>query len=143
MAEPAGPLRSPGFWLHHAALAWRREVDSKLRPAGLTYTQFVVLASASWLGKKGSAPTQQEVAEFAGTDRMMTSKVVTTLEDRALIERTADSADSRAKRLHVTVEGRTVVSGAVRVVAEVDSHFFGDGERRESLLEEMRSIARG
>jgi hypothetical protein len=36
-----------------------------------------------------------------------------------------------------------LVSGAVRVGAEVDSQFFGDDERRESLLVEMRSIARG
>ncbi len=28
----------PGFWLHHAALAWRQVVDRRLRPLNLTPT---------------------------------------------------------------------------------------------------------
>ena len=41
MAEPRGPLMSPGFWLHHAALAWRQAMEHRLRPLGLTPTQFM------------------------------------------------------------------------------------------------------
>ena len=41
---------SPGFWLHHAALAWRQVFDRRLRPLNLTPTQFMLLASAGgWL----------------------------------------------------------------------------------------------
>jgi hypothetical protein len=29
-------MLSPGFWLHHAALAWRAELDARLRLLGLT-----------------------------------------------------------------------------------------------------------
>ncbi|WP_322769495.1 hypothetical protein [Frankia sp. Cr1] len=54
--QAAGPLASPGFWLHRAGLA----------------------------GTQGP-PTRQDVAEFAGADRMMTSKVVRALEHRGLL----------------------------------------------------------
>ena len=37
---------SPGFWLHHAALAWRQVFDRRLRPLNLSPTQFMLLASA-------------------------------------------------------------------------------------------------
>lgn len=49
MSADEGPLRSPGFWLHHAALTWRAELDARLRPLGLTPTQFMLLGSAGWL----------------------------------------------------------------------------------------------
>lgn len=34
--QESGPMLSPGFWLHHAALTWRAEMDTRLRPLGLT-----------------------------------------------------------------------------------------------------------
>ena len=40
---------SPGFWLHHAALAWRQVFDRRLRPLNLTRLKFMLLASAGWL----------------------------------------------------------------------------------------------
>ena len=87
MSEPdAGPLLSPGFWLHQAALAWRAELEARLRPLGLTPTQFLLLASTGWLERTGK-PTQQALAEHTGADRMMTSRVVRTLEERSRLRR--------------------------------------------------------
>ncbi len=106
-AEPRGPLASPGFWLHHAALSWRQLFDRRLRPLNLTPTQFMLLAAAGWLAASaGQPPTQQEVADHAGADRMMTSKVLQTLVDRGLVQREPDPADGRMKRLRLTPEGR-------------------------------------
>jgi DNA-binding MarR family transcriptional regulator len=118
-------MLSPGFWLHHAALAWRAELDSRLRPLGLTHTQFMLLASTGWLEHVGRPPTQQEVAEHAGADRMMTSRVVRTLEERGLLERDADEADGRALRLRLTESGRAVTRPAIDAAQAVDAAFFG------------------
>ena len=75
---------SPGFWLHHAALAWRQVFDRRLRPLNLTPTQFMLWRPpGGWLRLR--PPTQQEVADHAGTDRMMTFKVLQTLMDRGLV----------------------------------------------------------
>ncbi len=82
--QAVGPLASPGFWLHRAGLAWLADLDQRPRPLGLAHTQFALLA-ASWLAGTQGPPTRQDVAEFAGADRMMTSKVVRALEHRGLL----------------------------------------------------------
>ena len=125
MSEPAaGPLLSPGFWLHQAALAWRAELETRLRPLGLTPTQFLLLASTGWLERTGK-PTQQAVAEHAGADRMMTSKVVRTLEERGLLLRESDESDARVLRLALTPAGRTLTRQATKIARDVDAEFFG------------------
>ena len=59
MSQLTGPLASPSYFLHKAALAWRREFGIRLRPHGLTPTQFDALASLSWIGHTVDEPTQQ------------------------------------------------------------------------------------
>ena len=121
----AGPLLSTGFWLHQAALAWRAELDARLRPLGLTPTQFLLLASTGWLEHLGEQPTQQDVAHQAGADRMMTSKVVRALEERGLLRRDVDSSDARVLRLALTPTGRELTRAATGIARDVDSGFFG------------------
>ena len=120
-----GPLASPGFWLHHAALTWRAELDGRLRPLGLTPTQFMLLGSAGWLDQQSVAPTQQEVAEHAGADRMMTSKILRDLDERGLLTRRADPGDGRVLRVQLTPEGRELTRAAIAVAADLDKTFFG------------------
>jgi len=139
MPEPRGPLMSPGFWLHHAALEWRARLDRALRPVGLTPTQFNLLGSIGWLDRTlPSPPTQQQVADHAGADRMMTSKVLRTLEERGLVTRAADPGDARSLRLRLTDEGRRITSRAVRLAVAVDHELFGEhGERLREQLQEV------
>lgn len=142
MAEPRGPLRSPGFWLHHAALAWRRQLDASLADLPLTHTQFNLLASTNWLSRDGTGPTQQQAADLAGADRMMASKVFAKLEQRGLLERRTHPFDTRAKRLEVTADGRALVHRAVRIVAEIDEAIFGPaGTEREQLRDQLQHLA--
>lgn len=121
----SGPALSPGFWLHHAALTWRAELDARLRPLGLTPTQFLMLASAGWLEHLDGPPTQQAVAEQAGADRMMTSKVVRTLEERGLLERRAHESDARAVRVGLTAAGRELGARATAIARALDAELFG------------------
>ncbi len=140
MPEPRWPLMSPGFWLHHAALEWRQQLDRALRPLGLTPTQFNLLASTGWLDRtRPSPPTQQQVADHAGTDRMMASKVLRTLEERGLVTREPDPDDARSLRLRLTSEGRNVTSRAVRLAVAVDQELFAD--RGEHLREQLQAVA--
>ncbi|WP_433204516.1 MarR family winged helix-turn-helix transcriptional regulator [Nocardia sp. CA-107356] len=141
MAEPQGPLMSPGFWLHHAALEWRATVERNLRPLGLTLTQFNLLASAGWLGRRGELPTQQQVVDMAGADRMMGSRVIRVLEDRALLARRSDPDDARILRIEVTVEGRDLARRAIRIVVDTDQQVFGSDS--DALRDRLKSIAAG
>jgi len=135
----SGPLLSAGFWLQQAALSWRAELDTRLRPLGLTPTQFIVLASVGWLEHLSGPPTQQQVAEQAGADRMMTSKVAHTLELHGLLNRHAHEADARALRLALTPAGRTTVNHATQAARDVDALLFGPDPAQ--LRDTLRHIA--
>jgi len=144
-SEPRGPLMSPGFWLHHAALAWRTLFDRRLRPLNLTPTQFMLLSAAGWLAAAADRadaasqpPTQQEVADFAGADRMMTSKVLQTLEERGLIARAPDPGDARLKRLRPTEQGIILIRRGIRIAVDLDDELFG--ERGDPLRADFERI---
>jgi DNA-binding MarR family transcriptional regulator len=139
---------SPGFWLHHAALAWKQLFDRRLRPFDLTPTQFMLLAAVGWLtATTGHPPTQQEAGDHAGADRMMTSKVVQTLTGRGLVVREPDARDARVKRLRLTEEGRALTRAGIRIAVDLDTELFGpsadadaDAEA-DALRDRLRQIA--
>ncbi len=138
MSEPlVGPVSSTGYWLKLGALAWQRELDARLRPLNLTTAQFSVLAGVSWVARSGGAPSQQQVADFAGTDRMLTSKLLHGLQEAALVERASDQDDARIRRVRVTAAGQQLVVAASRVAREVDAEFFGDGV---GLRDQLRTV---
>lgn len=128
-----GLLASTGYWLHRAALAHLRRLDASLRPTGLTHPQFQVLAAASWLNR-AAAPTQQELATFAGVDRMLTSKTLQALQRLGLIERGSDEHDKRARRVTLTGRGEQVAAQGTAAARAVDAEVFGPpGELRGVL----------
>lgn len=118
-------------------------MTATLRPFGLTHVQFVLLASLWWLTDQAhEQPSQRRVAEFAATDPMMTSQVLRTLERKGHILRTADSADSRARRLAVTGQGSELARRAIAAVEAADASFFSVTSRRGSIVELLRELAR-
>jgi DNA-binding MarR family transcriptional regulator len=105
--------------------------------------QFVLLASLWWLeDHEPEPPTQARLAEQAGTDPMMSSQVLRKLEARALLERTPDPDDTRARRLHLTPAGRDLVAGALADVERADAAYFARLEhRQEGFLEALAALA--
>ncbi|WP_194906608.1 MarR family winged helix-turn-helix transcriptional regulator [Catenulispora rubra] len=138
-AADSGPLASPGFWLHHAALTWRARMETALGPFDLTHTQFMLLATTGWLEGTAGPPTQAQVAEHAGCDRQMTSRVVRTLQGRGLIARDNDRSDARALRLTLTSEGRVLARQAIQAVRDLDTRMFGADPAR--MRDALRAIA--
>ena len=145
----ASAWAKPGFVLWHATLRWQRSVTAALKPVGLTHVQFVLLATVWWLGERsgaagdGDLPNQARVAERAGTDVMMTSSVLRTLEARGLLRRDADPADARVRRLAVTGAGRELAVRAVAVVEAADARYFAPVRDRAGLLDVLRHLAAG
>ncbi|MER6414304.1 MarR family transcriptional regulator [Streptomyces humidus] len=121
---PLSPGESPGLLLWHATLRWQRDLAAVLTPLGLTHVQFVLLACTWWLNSQGEHPNQLALARQAGTDVKMTSQVLRTLEQKGLIERDVDPADTRAKRLRVTDAGADLAPRAVAAVELADARFF-------------------
>jgi len=132
----------PGFLLWHTTLAWQRAVAEALKPLGLTHVQFVLLAGTRWLDAQGGGrPSQRELADHAGTDVMMTSQVVRTLEQRGLLDRLPDPNDARVRRLRCTPAGSRLAKRAVAVVEKVDLEFFGDGRERSAAVKVLERLA--
>ncbi|MFF4652949.1 MarR family winged helix-turn-helix transcriptional regulator [Streptomyces sp. NPDC001380] len=129
----AGSGESPGFLLWHATLRWQRGVAAALAPLGLTHVQFVLLASTWWLNTHGEQPSQQALARHAGTDVKMTSQVVRALEQKGLVVREVDPADTRARRLRTTDAGAGLAPRAVAAVERVDAEFFRPVPRGDAV----------
>jgi DNA-binding MarR family transcriptional regulator len=113
-----GPL------LWQVTLAWQRAMRAALEPHDLTHVQFVLLTSAGWLGEHEEPPTQQRIAEHAGTDTMVTGQVLRRLAARQLISRELDDKDPRAQRIVLTETGRALLTDALSDVATTDAEFF-------------------
>lgn len=115
---------NPGLLLWQVTLAWQRSMRAALEPHDLTHVQFVLLMSAWWLGEHEEPPTQQRIAEHAGTDVMMTSQVLRRLAARQLVSRELDDKDARAKHIVLTETGRAVLTDALADVEATDADFF-------------------
>jgi MarR family transcriptional regulator, organic hydroperoxide resistance regulator len=120
----SGPAESPGFLLWKISNAWQRRQRMALQPFGLTHSQFVVLATATWFGASETL-TQSRISRLAGMDPMTTSQVLRALEAAALIQRVDHPRDPRAKSIMVTRAGRDLARKAIVVVEETDAAFFG------------------
>jgi len=141
---PVSPAASAGFLVWHVSHRWQSLLAERLVPLALTPAQFVVLGAVSWLTRApgGPAPIQREVAAQAGTDPMMTSQILRTLERRRLVQRAGDEADGRVFRVAVTPAGRDLALRGVRVVHAADAEFFGALAARDAFVATLRDLAR-
>ncbi|MQY05195.1 MarR family winged helix-turn-helix transcriptional regulator [Actinomadura macrotermitis] len=138
---PLDPEASPGFLLWHATLRWQRDIARALAPLDLTHVQFVLLATAWWMNEHGEDPNQLALARRAGTDVKMTSQVLRRLEDKELLRREVDPADTRARLLKVTGRGAALAREAVAAVEAVDAAFFEPAGDPAALLAMLRPLA--
>ena len=130
-----------GFLLWHATLEWQRQVSAALKEMDLTHVQFVLLAGTLWLEQRNAPPSQRELADHAGTDAMMTSQVVRTLESVGLIQRTPDAVDARVKRLTTTKAGARLARSAVARVEAVDAKVFSGVSDLTELRKALLNVA--
>jgi DNA-binding MarR family transcriptional regulator len=119
------PEENNGYLLWQVSMHWQLLMNQKLRGVGLTLTQFSLLAGLYWLTRQGERVTQQRLADYAHTDKMMTSKVVQTLAGKGLVLRVDNPEDGRAKHLRLTPVGETILMQANSLVEQVDADFFG------------------
>lgn len=129
----AQPEENSGYLLWQVSMRWHLLMNQRLRTVSLTLTQFSLLAGLYWLSQQGESVTQQRLADYAQVDKMMTSKVLQTLERKGIISRRAHPLDGRGKQLQLTEAGETLLRQAHALVQEVDAAFFGPMQA-ESLL---------
>lgn len=124
-------------------MAWQRQLKQSLDPLGITLTRFVLLAGVQWLTRADAPCTQKELATYANTDPMMTSKVLRTLQGKGIVARSEDTRDSRAKTIRLTPAGQALRQEAMKRVEQADARFFQPlGQRITQLLPLLEDLYR-
>lgn len=130
-----------GFVLWQASNLWQRQMRAALDPLALTHVQFCLLRGLAELADSGQPVNQNQLAAYAGTDKMMTSKVLRTLEGRKLVVRQTNQIDSRSVKLGLTHEGQRLLELARPAVAGAEELVFGVlGKKREKFRKHLTSL---
>lgn len=87
--------------------------------------------------------TQSDLVAHSGRDKAQLARLVRTLRDKGLLEATADDADRRSTRLHVTEQGKAIARSLHRSgeqLAQVAAAGLDEDERRQllALLDKVR-----
>ncbi|GAA2798632.1 hypothetical protein GCM10010452_28720 [Crossiella cryophila] len=125
--------------IHRAAVAVRNHMESViLRPAGLTWTGFVVLWVV-WIW--GDMETRHVAAE-AGITKGTLTGVVKTLEQSGLVERREHAADGRLVVLHLTTKGKRLMRKLFPAFNAEESFVVDElsSSRRQALATTLRGL---
>ncbi|GAB2966784.1 hypothetical protein GCM10027048_41730 [Hymenobacter coalescens] len=120
-----GPNDNPGYLLAQVTAHWQRSLAQVLLPMNLSPSQFLLLAAVQRLSQQPEPVTQAHVAQHAHYDKMTTSKIVRTLEEKGLLQRPTHEQDARARSLMLTPAGLKAVVRAAWALEEFDQQFFG------------------
>jgi len=134
------PEESSGYLLWQVTMLWQRQMNRALSELELTHTQFVILAALGWLSKEKPEVTQTDIANHSKTDRMMVSKVISTLQDKYYLHRQEHSTDTRAKSVSLTKEGVSILQSALKIVARTDQAFFKHLEDKGPAFNKMMQL---
>ncbi|MFD2161080.1 MarR family winged helix-turn-helix transcriptional regulator [Paradesertivirga mongoliensis] len=130
--------KAPGFLLWQIEMCWQRIVNKVLLELGLTYTQFIVLGICGWLSKSQENVYQHQIARHSKIDRMMTSRILASLEKKGYIKRLKIDGDARAKLAILTPKGKKILDLSLKKVSEIESNFFKPSHK--SFVDSMDDI---
>jgi MarR family transcriptional regulator, transcriptional regulator for hemolysin len=105
-----------GALVSQTARRWRRAVDQKLQPFGLTEATWLPLLR---LARAPKPMRQKELAASLSLDNSSVVRLLDGLEAAGLIERRDDADDRRAKAIVLTAAGRKTVDRVEKVAREI------------------------
>ena len=112
-----------GFLMVTLTRQWRRSVEEQLAVSGLTDATWTpLLHLRAW----GDGVTQKELAERVGLDGSSLVRLLDILEGKGWVERRADPADRRSKRIFLTEEGNTAVDSIRATMLEAELSMLQD-----------------
>jgi MarR family transcriptional regulator for hemolysin len=100
----------------HAARQWRRAVDRRLQPFGLTEATWLPLIH---LARAPEPMRQKDLAALLALDGSSVVRLLDALEASGLIERRVEDADRRAKTIWVTSRGMAIAERVEAASLEV------------------------
>jgi MarR family transcriptional regulator for hemolysin len=104
--RPRSPQREFAFLINDVGRLLRTYADQQARQFGMTRAQWAVLARLEY----AEGLKQSELAELLDLQPITLTRLVDRLCTNGLIERRADPADRRAKRLYLTAQARPLMN---------------------------------
>jgi DNA-binding MarR family transcriptional regulator len=116
---PAHLQASPSFQLWQLNHHWQKELHKALSEAGLTYTEFVVLAALfhDWQWQTSS---QARLARHSNLDKMVVSQTLASLQKKHLVRRRTNPIDKRNLTLRLSGQGTLVAEQTTKIVEAID-----------------------
>lgn len=116
---------------------WRRVIDRRLEPLGLTDATWLPLLR---LARAGQPMRQIDLAAALSLDSSSVVRLIDGLEAAKLVER-VEGADRRVKTIHLTPLGKSTVKRIEKVVAELRGRVLGGIPERQ-LAETFHTLER-
>ena len=127
--------KTTGYLLWQANILWQREMKTALKTVDLTPVQFFLLEAVSESVSDGKNLSQARLAQQAGIDVMMASKVLRTLVTKKFVVRKQQKNDSRSLSLSLSAEGSKLLGKARQMVEKCDDAFFSKLISKRSKFE--------
>jgi len=138
MAKAPQRLRA-GFLVHDVSRLRRTAFDQRVKPLGITRSQWWVLANLS--RHEGEDMMQIELARLLDVGKVTLGGLVDRLEESGFVVRTPDKLDRRSKRVSVSAKGRALVQKMNVIAMEMNEQIMrGIPPAKQRLLEDMLSI---
>lgn len=118
------PEELPGFLMWQVSMVWQRKLKTALDTIGITHAQFLLLAALQFISTTKGIVSQQDLATHVRIDKMMTSKILRTLQKKGLLSRKKNKMDTRSKTLALSEEGEQLLANAFKITDRVDGDFL-------------------
>jgi DNA-binding MarR family transcriptional regulator len=127
-----------GFLIHDVSRLRRVAVDRALKPLGITRAQWWVLAFLS----RRDGMTQTALAADLDLTKVAIGGLLDRMEGAGFVERRADKADGRARRVYLTRAGAKMVGAIRRNVETVELEILGrvSDESLAQAAETLRTL---
>ena len=128
------PSHGSGYLLWQVSNIWQRKINELLTEYSITHVQYLLLATIIWMEERNLTINQISLARHAHSHKMMTSKVLRSLERNGYIKREEDPADSRSKNVTITDKGRQKYFEVRKIFDNEDKLFFDKVEKNRFSL---------
>jgi DNA-binding MarR family transcriptional regulator len=125
-----------GFLIHDVSRLRRTAFDQRMKPLGITRSQWWVLSGVSRHGDSGI--TQTELAKVLDLGKVALGGLIDRLEERGYVQRHADPQDRRVNRVYLTRKGKAMLDRMAHVGLEMNGKIMkGVSLERQHLLAEL------
>lgn len=114
------PQESTGLQFWKLYSKWQKKINKELSKYKATHTQFVILASIKWFNEQSIDPSQMQISNITGIEKMTLSKAIARLEDLSFIKKYKSGADNRSVCVKLTDKGQKLVPKLITLIEAID-----------------------